>query len=298
MTVFTPTYNRAYILNNLYQSLKKQTASGFEWLIVDDGSTDDTEKIVNSWLEEENPFEIIYVKKENGGKPSAINVGVNSARGEFFFIVDSDDYLSETAVEKMTKWSLEIQNNDTFVGAGAARGYPNGNYLLGKAPDVNEYGYIDATNLEREKFSLNADMCEAYKTAILKKFPFETWKGEKFVPEQIVLNEMSLAGYKLRWHSDIIYFCEYLEDGLTRGSDALQINNPMGYAMMYNHKLKYPISFREKFNCACQSIAMSIYGKNPGYIFKSNNLPITLLALPLGALLSVRRCYQYRKGEK
>ena len=122
------------------------------------------------------------------------------------------------------------------------------------------------------------------------------WKGEKFAPEQIALNEIALAGYKVRWHSEIIYICEYLNDGLTKGSKKLEKNNPMGYAMMYNHMLKYPnLSLKRKLYIAAQHIALSIYGHNPGYIWKSNQLKYTVLMLPIGVGLAIRRKRQLKE---
>ena len=91
ITVFTPAYNRAHTLEKLYRSLQRQTFHNFEWLIVDDGSTDGTAKLVNNWQAEENPFPVRYVWQENGGKCRAINYGLELAAGELFFTVDADD---------------------------------------------------------------------------------------------------------------------------------------------------------------------------------------------------------------
>ena len=293
-TVFTPTYNRAYILPALYESLRHQTIKNFEWLIIDDGSTDDTESLVNSWGSNDNGFIIRYYKKENGGKPRAINFGIQKAYGDFFFMVDSDDHLLPDAVEKMTLWVSEIQDDPSFIGVGAAKGYPDKTYLKGLPPKINANGYVDATNLERAKYNLDADMCEAYRTKVFREFPMAEWPGEKFAPEQIALNEIALHGYKLRWHKDIIYICDYLQDGLTKGSDRLLKQNPMGYAMMYNHMLKYGYSPKKNFHCACQVIAYSVYGKHPEYLLCTNRPLYTLLALPFGLLLSIRRALQFR----
>lgn len=296
-TVFTPTYNRAYILPKLYRSLKEQTFIDFEWLVVDDGSNDNTEALVQQWINDKsNNIRINYIKKENGGKPRAINLGTSIANGLFFFMVDSDDYLHPKALEKMYKWCKEIENEPKFIGVGAAKAFPNGEYIKGCAPIVNDRGFVDATNLQRAEYNLDADMCEAYKTDIFKKFPMAEWPGEKFAPEQIALNEIALSGYLLRWHSDIIYYCDYLEDGLTKGSFDLEKNNPMGYAMMYNHTLKYPNkTFKQKLFTSCQMIALSIIGKHSSYITKSNNKLILLLTLLPGLMLSVRRYFQLRK---
>ena len=141
-------------------------------------------------------------------------------------------------------------------------------------------------------------MCEAYKTSMFRQFPMAEWPGEKFAPEQIALNEIALNGYKLRWHKDIIYVCDYLEDGLTKGWRSLVRKNPMGYAMMYNHMLKYPdLSVQQRFSAACQHVALSILGKHPEYIWKSNRLLYTIPAIPIGVVLSFRRKRQLMESE-
>ena len=295
-TVFTPTYNRGYTLPRLYESLKSQGTTDFEWMIVDDGSTDNTYQLVEKWIQEEKNFPIRYLKKENGGKPRAINYGIKYAKGRFFFMVDSDDFLLPDALIKMKYWCKEIESDSRYIGVGAARGLPDGSYIKGVAPNVNEQGYVDATNLQRDKFNLDADMCEAYKTELFKKYPMPEWPGEKFAPEQIALNEITLDGFLLRWHSDIIYQCDYLDDGLTKGSQLLEKNNPMGYAMMYNHMLNYPKrSIKQKFYYACQVVALSIIGGHIEYGFKGKNKRLMLLALVPGTLLAIRRRYQFRK---
>ena len=293
-TVFTATFNRGYILPKLYDSLKKQEIMDFEWLVIDDGSSDETEQLFQQWIHDEIMFPIRYMKKDNGGKPRTINYGIQYAKGEYFFMVDSDDTLKPDALSKMKQWCKEIESKPQFIGVGAARGFPDGSYIKGIAPSVNEYGYIDASNLQRNDFNLDADMCEAYKTEIFKKYPMPEWPGEKFAPEQISLNEIALDGYLLRWHADIIYQCEYLDDGLTKRSNVLEKKNPMGYAMMYNHMLKYPeLSIKKKYYAACQHIALSIYGKNSSYILRSNKIIYSIFALPVGILLSIRRRKQF-----
>ena len=288
ITVFTATYNRAYILPALYDSLCKQTDKDFEWLIVDDGSTDDTEALVEGWQSAENGFAIRYYRKENGGKSRAVNDGVKLAKGEYFFMVDSDDMIVPEAVSLLKKHCVEIADKEDIIAVGMARGYPDGKYIKGTPPKVGTEGYVDATNLDRDLYDLDADMCEAYKTAVFAGFPMPEWEGEGFAPEQIALNEISLAGYKVRWYTDIIYICDYLEDGLTKGGDLLVAKNPMGYAMMYNHMLKYPrLSVKRKYRAAAQHIALSVVGGNPSYIFKSNKFRYTLLALPLGLATAV-----------
>ncbi len=108
ITIFTPTYNRAYSLPRLYESLKKQTYNNFEWVLVNDGSTDNTDEIVKPWLND-NVITINYIKQENGGKHRAINKGVEVAKGDYFFIVDSDDFLPEKSLELVQQHIEEIK---------------------------------------------------------------------------------------------------------------------------------------------------------------------------------------------
>ena len=299
ITIVVPVYNVEKYISDCLDSLISQTYKNIEIILVDDGSTDNTCQLVEKWIREERNFSIRYIKKENGGKPRAINYGIQYAKGRFFFIVDSDDFLLPDAVTKMQYWCKEIESDPRYIGVGAARGLPDGAYIKGVAPNVNKKGYVDATNLQRDKYNLDADMCEAYKTDIFKKYPMAEWPGEKFAPEQIALNEIALDGYKVRWHADIIYICDYLNDGLTKGSRILEKNNPMGYAMMYNHMLKYPeLNKRRKLYAACQFVALSLYGKYPPYILQCNNLASIIPAFFIGCILAVRRSWQYQEVDR
>jgi len=328
ITVFTPTYNRKSTLPVLYRSLLRQKTGNFEWLIVDDGSTDGTEELVRSWMKEieaeaparsrideseakdpdrsrigkieaeernEIRFPIRYVRTENGGKPRAMNLGASMSESPFFLPVDSDDYLTDDALEKFTSWAAEIGDDRSFAGVGGARVYPDGTYIKKVLPKAGTDGYVDATNLERAAYDLDADMTEMYRTEIFRKFPMAVFPGEKFAPEQIALNEIALAGYKVRWHVDPVTVCEYREDGLTKGSRHLEKENPVGYAEMYNQMLRYGYSWTRNLYAASQMTALALYGKKPGYLRKTNKPLCTIVTLPFGLLLAVRRWAQFRK---
>ena len=129
ITVFTPTYNRGYILPTLYQSLRNQTVHSFEWVIIDDGSIDNTQDMVNTWKWENNFFNIVYVKTENGGKHRAINRGIKLAKGRLFFIVDSDDYLINNALARIHYWEKTIQNKIKFSCVCVNKMYSNVNLI-------------------------------------------------------------------------------------------------------------------------------------------------------------------------
>lgn len=228
ITIFTPTYDRGYILGELYQSLTRQTDKRFEWLIVDDGSKDDTEIRVREWIDREDSFLIRYHKTANGGKHRAINQGVRLARGKLFFIVDSDDQLTSDAVEKLFAWEQEIAGEDGFAGVSGNRGKLGGGDLIG---ETFEGEHVDATALERGEYHIFGDKAEAYYTDILKRYPFPEIAGEKFLTESVVWDRIAHDGYKIRWKNQIIYLCEYIEDGLTLQGRSIFAKNPKGYAL-------------------------------------------------------------------
>lgn len=240
ITIFTPTYNRAYILPVLYESLKKQTCKNFEWLVIDDGSKDNTKELVNRWIETEENFNIRYYEQPNGGKHRAINYAVNLAYYDWFFIVDSDDYLKDNAIELVESWTTTINGKDDFAGVAGLKCYKNGE-LIGQTPKLSTDGYIDATNLERARFYLNGDKSEVYKTKILKKYPFPEFNDEKFIEEASVWIAIAADGYKIRWFNVPTIVCEYLEDGLTSASrfNTQALDNFNGYQYVAKLYIKY-----------------------------------------------------------
>lgn len=295
LTIHTATYNRAYILEQAYKSLLAQTCFDFEWIITDDASDDNTEDLVRQWINQSPPFPIIYEKVAHGGKCRALNSGLKIAKGRYFFMLDSDDFLLPDAIETIIKRIPAIDSKDYYLGIGFLRITKNHKPIKGVYPNVNSDGYVDCTNLERCLYNLDADMCEAYKTDILIQYPFPAWPGELFAPEQLSLDAMAMDGYKVRWFAKGIYVCEYQPDGLTKGSWNLLRRNKMGYAMLANQQLLYRKDFKNLFKSAAEHIALSILGKNPKYILKTNKWWLTLMALPYALPLTIRRAMQFRK---
>jgi len=269
VTVFTPTYNRAYTLNQLFESLKQQTVFDFEWLIVDDGSTDGTSALIDSF-QNNQLFDVRYYRQENSGKHVAINNGVDLAEGELFFIVDSDDYLTDDAIEKIISWSSTLPSDDDYAGISGNRGY-SVNELIGTTFSGE---YIDATALEREKYSITGDKAEVFFARVLRKYKFPVFENEKFMTENVVWYAIAADGYKIRWFNEIIYITEYLPDGLTHKYNKLLATNPKGFAVSTNQKIKlFNLSkkqiYAEYFNYF-QTVKESI-----GFRQASNNLGIT-----------------------
>ena len=238
-TIFTPTYNRKEKLEKLYDSLTAQEEKNFEWLIVDDGSTDNTEILIKEIAKKEKEFNIIYKKTENGGKHRAINYGLNYANGKVFAIVDSDDYLLPCAVRRIREYFEDIEKNKNgeikFAGVAAQRGY-NEEKSIGKTFDGK---YIDAKSTERRKNNIEGDKFEIYYTQILRENRFPEIDGEKFMTEAIVWTRIAYKDYYLRWYNDIIYICEYLKGGLTDTREKLIEASPKGYALYIKEQVRY-----------------------------------------------------------
>lgn len=259
LTVFTPSYNRAYILPQLYQSLLSQTSMDFEWVIVDDGSTDGTDELVRKFemfeeFEGVERFPVRYFKQENGGKHRAINRGVKEANGELFFIVDSDDYLTPDAVEWIANQWNEVKNSESereshskpFAGLSGIRITPDGKKIGGDT----DFGTIDATSMEiREKYHVQGDLAEVFRTEVLREIPFPEYEGEKFCPEAMVWNKIAQK-YNLRFVHHGIYVCDYLPDGLTSRIVKVRHQSPLASMTFYSELMGYEASVRLKLRAA------------------------------------------------
>lgn len=233
VTLFTPTYNRAYILGQLYRSIQRQTYRDFEWLIIDDGSSDNTEELVVSWINENNDFPIRYFKQENGGKCRAINRALDLAEGELFMGVDSDDYLTRDAIEKIVMWESMLPANMSFCGVA-------GNMGVSETKSINhEYisAFHDGTLLD--SFNYNGERVIAFYTDIYRQYSFPVFPEEKFMTEAIVYNRMAHDGYKMRFYNDIICVYEYRDDGLTKAGNRLFLQNPQGYGLWLREKEEF-----------------------------------------------------------
>ena len=229
ITVITPSFNRKEKLGKLYSSLCDQSNKNFEWIIIDDGSSDNTREMVSKWLDK-SLFPIRYVYKENGGKHTALNLGIGMIESELTFIVDSDDYLTGDAIETIFEFHEKYKNRiepDKLCGYSFLRAYSNGEVNTGEFP-MDEV--IDTYRQQRINNNLLGDKAEVYYTKILKQFPFEVFEGEKFMPEDAVWLKMS-GPYNMVHINRVIYICDYLEGGLTKTGRKMKIYSP--YGMMY-----------------------------------------------------------------
>lgn len=247
ITVFTPSYNRAKLLPRLFESLCKQTYRDFEWLIVDDGGIDDTDIVVKGFQSDTNAFfPISFLRKENGGKHTAINLGVQNAKGELFFIADSDDILPHDSLEIVaSEWSC-IKGDHSFGGICGLDATFGGN-IIGSGLPANK---IDSSSIDvRFGLGVTGDMKEVFKTSVMKEFPFPEIVGEKFCPEVLVWNRIATK-YKLRYINKIIYFVEYQQDGITSAITRSRMNSPVGTMVTYAEMLECDIPFLQKIKAA------------------------------------------------
>ena len=237
-TVFTPTYNRAYIIDELYNSLKKQTFIDFEWLIIDDGSTDCTYEKVKNWSADNTKFPIRYYKFENSGKQKEINRALDLARGELFFTVDSDDLLTADALDKINQWEKTIPQCEKFCGFAGSDGD-----MTGKAinPIFSE-DYVDATFFNRYAETgmfIGHDRPWVFYTDVHRQYRYPEFEGEKFIAEAVVWNRMAKDGYQIRCFNDVIYLIEHQEDGYTKKISQILIQSPKGYGLWKAEQMSF-----------------------------------------------------------
>lgn len=229
ITVFTPSYNRKSKLSLLYNSLLKQKNCDFEWLIVDDGSSDDTQEYIDK-IKKEGKININYFYKENGGKQSAYNLGLEKAQGDIFFCIDSDDTLKENVLSIIEKDFKDIQSKD-IAGIMYNQGHlKDKKQIIGTPfPKDNFIGtYFNIYHKER----VTGDKLIVLKAKIAKDFAFPIINGEKFIPEALIYNRISLK-YKFLCKNTIVAYKEYLDDGYSANYFNLVKKNPQGNALYY-----------------------------------------------------------------
>lgn len=291
ITVFTPTYNRAYTLQRLYDSLNQQTNKSFVWLIVDDGSTDNTRELVEGFVRE-NKIDIHYCYQENAGKSQAQNHALELTDSEIFVGVDSDDYLTSDAIEKILYHWEQAKTQNGCIGLLACKCAEKVENSLTK---VN-YKKLQKGRLTtvREAYSSGAikgDAMMIYKTSEIKKFPFPRFDGEKFVPEAYLYDKLDQIG-ELYFTDERLYIAEYLSDGYTAGMEALNFKNANGYFAYISQRL--PLDTRIKniiIDVACYISICFVLDKP--VIYPQKKL-LSLILFPLGYALYFKRYRRFK----
>ena len=257
VTVLTPTYNRAKLLSKLYDSLEKQENENFEWIVIDDGSTDNTEQFINS-IKNTATFSLKYYKKKNGGKHTALNYAYKYITTPLTFIVDSDDWLTCNAISVIEKIYEEFKSEDDLCGFSFLRGKLDGGYLSssGVPFDGLKENFVEC-RINRE---IGGDMAEVWYTHCLKEYPFPEFEDEKFLGEDMVWIQMAKK-YKLRFFNKVIYISDYRDDGLTYNRRKHNIASAKGCVARAEVFLKSDANLKVKIKSMLQYQIYSRFAK-------------------------------------
>lgn len=276
ISVITPTYNRAYILGKCYESLVGQTSGDFEWVVVDDGSTDNTQELVQSFIEE-NKIKIKYIKQENGGKHIAHNTAVLNSAGELVVCLDSDDVLTENAVERaIAFWQENAQPHNTGILAKRGDMVERKPICSALPEGVKESTLFDLTN----KYGFEGDTILYFRRELLEKNLFKSFEGERFIPETNMYIEIDKCGTLLLL-DEVLYLCEYLPDGLTAKYHQLLVKNPNGTADTYYKQMCMAGDFKTKLKYSVlTNIYKSLSKKKSELQFDENKLLLLVSSIP------------------
>ena len=253
LTVFTPAYNRAYTLHKCYESLKRQTSKEFKWLVIDDGSTDNTKELVYKWKKEAD-FEIKYIYKENGGMHTAHNTAYENIDTELNVCIDSDDYLTDNAVEIIiNEW--EKVRSDKLAGLGALNIFESGEVIGTIFPnELKTSKYFDIYN----KYGVSGDKKFIYRTELVKQYPYPEFEGERYVGLDYKYKKLD-EKYEIALVNKIVCVVEYMEDGSSKNMLRQYKNNPRGWCFFRIENLKIPnTSLKYKFKECVHYVSSSL----------------------------------------
>ncbi len=280
LTIFTPAYNRAHTLPRTYESLRHQDCKDFVWLIVDDGSTDNTKELVFQWQQQDNGFEIRYIYKENGGMHTAHNTAYANIDTELNTCIDSDDCLAESAVRKiLQKWERVrdkgyagiIALDSDMAGNVIGKGFPNG------LEETTLTGYYAAGGSGDKKLIYRTDVINAYP-------PYPVFEGEKYVALAYKYRLID-QDYQLAVLDEVVCNVDYQEDGHSHGMWKEYVRSPRGFAFWRKVCMQYPESSKRLVVDCIHYVADSIIAGNRYFIRESPKKVLTVLCLLPGWLL-------------
>ena len=276
ITIVTPTYNRAHTLPHLYDSLCQQTNQNFDWLIIDDGSNDNTKELCQEFAGQN--FKVQYIYKDNGGKHTALNLAIDIVTTELFFIVDSDDFLTVDAIQTILNDWETIKDKD-LCGISYLRGYSADAVIGDKHPKDH---VIDNFNQVRFNQHIDGDKAEVWVTECLKEYRFPVFEGERFMGESWMWAQLAFKRDMLMVNK-IIYITEYLEGGLSRSGRTLRIKCPQGGRESALIGMNLAFDLRTRIKMSIIYVAYSLFAhKSLSAIFKMPYPFIVALTLPFG----------------
>ncbi len=280
ITIFTPTYNREKTIARTYDSLLRQTCRDFEWLVVDDGSTDQTEYVVHLW-QQEKTIPIRFIKQPNKGKYMAYNEGLRMAKGEFFMCVDSDDWMPEDAVEKILSYADTLRNDPRLAGVTALKEYPD-HRIIGEPFRAD----IRRSRLYHlECIGQGGERSRVFKTAVAKLYPFPEDSGEKFMTESVIYDRFEDC-YEFLVTNDILTTCEYQPDGLSSNPKRVMVNNPAGYKLYFAQRIDLATTLTARISYILKYHAFRFILGKPLYAYRGKHQLLTSALSPLGGIVA------------
>lgn len=282
LTIFTPAYNRGYTIHKCYESLKRQSCKDFEWLIIDDGSTDNTKELVKKWIEETNDFKIRYIYQENQGMHGAHNTAYENIYTELNVCIDSDDYMPDDAVEKIKEAWKKVRANKKISGLIGLDAYEGGRIIGDKLPENIKTDTLFDLSYNK---GITGDKKLVYRTELTKRYPYPIYEGEKYVGLAYKYYKLDQE-YELSFMNEILCIVEYMEDGSSLNMFKQYMKNPKGFAFYRIENMKNPKgNLRYKFKECIHYVSSSLILKNKRFLNDTPLKILTIFAIPFGAAL-------------
>lgn len=274
ITIFTPTFNRAYVLEKAYNSLLKQKNKNFIWMIVDDGSTDDTEQIVNSWKKQDK-IKIEYYKIKNGGKANAYNYAIDKTKTDYFlFALDSDDIIVDDGISILNEHINKYNDYNIIAFINDVSNKKNKSYNYDK---LNDNSYFEALN----EHYIDVETVNLFKTSYLKQYKFPVIEGEKFFTEAYIYYQMTCP---VKWTRVILEKATYLNDGLTTNTAKLFVNHPKSWYLYNKLRLEKAKNTKYIIKYTIYLISFGLLSKSKHIISDSKYKLLTIALFPMGVI--------------
>lgn len=278
LTIFTPTYNRAKLLHRLYNSLLQQSNKDFQWLIIDDGSTDFTNKLVRKWQNEQN-ISIKYIYKKNEGKYKAYNLAIKIATSDLFFCVDSDDYLTPESIQTILYfWDKNRMNN--ISGIIGMKVNTKGERLGLKFPDNIKLCSLFKLN---NKYKCKGEYSLIYDLNILKKYRFPEIESEKFITESVLYDQIDRE-HEMILLNEALTICEYQNNGYSSNLIDILWENPIGFKIYYSQRIDMDGSIIDKVIYMLKYHIFDAISKENTHFYDGKYKNIVKILKPIGYL--------------
>ena len=291
LTVFTPAYNRAHTIGRTYESLCRQTCNNFEWLVIDDGSSDNTRQLVEGWIAE-NKIPIRYIYQENQGMHGAHNTAYKNIDTELNTCIDSDDWMPDDAVEKIISFWKKF-GSDRVAGIIGLDATADGQILGDRFPDSLKEITLRGFH---EDLKGSGDKKLVYRTDVIRNTPeYPLFEGERYVG-LIYKYHMVDEKYPLLVSNDVYVIVDYQDDGSSRGMWRQYWNNPKGFAFLRKYDMIQTHLWKRKLEDNIHYVSHSIRSRNWHFLQESPLKWYTLVSFVPGFLLYLFNRYQVKRG--